>query len=188
MIVGYELITFRKAARQDLSSLAEIIGTASAGAVAFGDTNEANQILENLKGQKSIVAGRLFASTGADLATYVRADANAALLPELPQPDRTFVEGNHIKAFRTIRFREDSIGTVYLEEDMARAYSRLYRYAGIVLTLIALLVPLVYLLSDRLRRIIAAPIEDLSMLAHEIAAEKKYSARAKSKETTRWVG
>ena len=178
MIVGYELITFRKSAMQDLSSLAEIIGTASTGAVAFGDTNEANQILESLKDQKSIVSARLFASTGADLATYVRAGVDAALLPQAPQHDRTFVEGNRIKVFRTIRFREDSIGTIYLEADMNRAYNRLYRYAGIVLALIALLVPLVYLLSDRLRRIIAAPIEDLSALAHEIAAEKKYSARA----------
>jgi signal transduction histidine kinase len=179
MIVGYELFTFRRAAMQDLSSLAEIVGSASAGAVAFGDTNAANQILENLKDQKSIVAARLYSSAGADLATYVRKGDEDVLVPNAPEPDRNFVEGKRIKVFRTVRFREDSIGAIYLEADMERAYSRLYRSAGIMLALIALLVPLVYFLSDRLRRIIATPIENLSMLAHEIAAEKKYSVRAR---------
>jgi light-regulated signal transduction histidine kinase (bacteriophytochrome) len=40
-------------------------------------------------------------------------------------------------------------------------------------------VPFVYLLSERLRQIIVTPLEDLSRLAHEVAAEKSYSFRAK---------
>jgi signal transduction histidine kinase len=179
-ITGYEFSSFRRAAMEDLTSLAEIMGTASAGAVAFGDTSEANLILDGLRDRPSIVAGELFsANTGMIIASY-RRPGNTEPLRLLAEGDRNFIEGGHLKTFRAIRFREDRIGTIYLEADMERAYHRLFRYMGIVLTVIVLLIPLVYLISDRLRRIISGPIEGLAVVAHAIATEKKYSVRAHS--------
>lgn len=176
-VVAYELTTFRRTAMHDLSVLAGIVGANSTGALAFNDTDAAHDILFNLKDEPSIVAARLFTREGTPFATYVK--PGASLLPAKAEPDQQ-MGGNTLRLFRTIQFKgEDKVGTIYMESNLDRVRSRLWRYAGIVGLAILLLVPLVFFVSIRIQRIISDPIRHLAAIAAEVAEKKTYSVRAK---------
>src|ERR1700722_15197981 len=71
--VGYELLTYRRAAVQQLATLGEIIAAQSTAAVTFEDQTNAAQILGALKAERHIVAacfynkqGRIFLRYPAD--------------------------------------------------------------------------------------------------------------------------
>jgi signal transduction histidine kinase len=179
-IISYEWRSFRKTAIEELIGTADVIGTNSTGALAFGDTNAAHQILSSLRDQTSIIAGRLFTSTGTVFATYSHTAEYASNIPSAPQEDEANVSEGHLKIFRSIRYREDKIGTVYLESDLRQVYLRLWRYMGILFAVTALLIPVVFLISRRLQKIISNPIEELAAVAHEVALHKRYSVRAQA--------
>jgi signal transduction histidine kinase len=131
-----------------------------------------------LDDQNFIVASRIYTSTGSVFATYARDVQSAAGIPTQPGPDHAFISRGHLKLFQSIRFREDKIGTVYLESNMRQVYTRLRRYVVIIFVVVSLLVPVVFIISLRLQRIISNPIQDLARVAHEVATHKKYSVRA----------
>src|SRR5437868_8443969 len=84
--IGYELLTYRRAALRQLATLGEIIATESTGAVAFENQRDATEILAALKAERHIVAACLYDRQGRVFSRYP-ADATDAAFPAAPQPD-----------------------------------------------------------------------------------------------------
>src|SRR5258706_13028253 len=61
---AYEFFTFRQATITQLSTLGEIIATNSTAALAFGDRDNANEILSALKAERHIAAAGLYDKRG----------------------------------------------------------------------------------------------------------------------------
>src|SRR5882724_10090208 len=62
--VGYELLTYRRVAAQQLATLGEIIAAESTGAVAFDNQRDATEILAALKAERHIAAACLYDKQG----------------------------------------------------------------------------------------------------------------------------
>jgi len=68
--VGYELLTFRRAGIQQLTTLGEVIAAESTGAVAFDNQHDATEILAALKAERHVVAACLYNERGEIFARY----------------------------------------------------------------------------------------------------------------------
>src|SRR5437016_2386543 len=84
--VSYELLTYRRTAIQQLSTLGEVIAAESTGAVAFENERDATEILAALKAERHIVAACLYDNRGRLFSRYPAAAPNT-LFPAAPQAD-----------------------------------------------------------------------------------------------------
>jgi signal transduction histidine kinase len=175
--LGYETLTFRRALRQEQSTLADVIGANSAAAVIFNDASAAAKTLSALQAESHVVAACIYTLDGEPFTTYVRADIRRWLPPK-PLYDGTSIEQDHLTLYQPIVHNGERIGTIYLESDLQAMRERLARYltiTGLVL-FASLFVALV--LSGRLQRLVSGPILHLVETAHTISETKDYSSRA----------
>src|SRR5262245_4754487 len=100
--VTYELIAFQRATRQDLSTLAEITGTQSVGALTFDDEKAASEILSGMRAKKHIVAACLYDRQNAVLAIYPERKG-PWMVPAHPEPDACRFQREHVVLFKQIR-------------------------------------------------------------------------------------
>src|SRR5438132_12344229 len=77
--VTYELVTFRQKMVRDLSTLADIIGNRSTAALAFENKEDAEENLNALAANKSIVSACLY--KGAAVFARYPNDADASCFP-----------------------------------------------------------------------------------------------------------
>ncbi len=187
MLALYDLVSFRRAMVQDLSTLAEITGLNSTAALALDDPTAAREILGSLRAEKHIVAACIYAKDGKVLVKYRRGDPEANFIPPHPRGDEIQFRADRLSLFRRITFEGETLGTVYMESDLEELRARLVRFATIVgmVLLVSFLISL--LLSSRLQHVISGPILRLAWTASLISLEKDYSIRA-SKENEDELG
>jgi PAS domain S-box-containing protein len=177
--VAYELITFRRAMVENLSTLGDIVANNSTTAVDFGLQDGATNNLALLRSERSIEAAWILDREGRVFADYFRPSGGAAQFsaPLLANGQHLFI-GDALVLQRPIQHDGPIIGAVCLRSNLDAFYSRLRQYgtiAGILLLASALLA---FLLSIRLQRVISRPILDLARLARSVAQERNYSVRA----------
>jgi signal transduction histidine kinase len=177
--IGYELLTYRRAALRQLATLGEIIAAESTGAVAFENQRDATEILAALKAERHIVAACLYDNQGRVFSRYP-ADAPDAFFPAAPQPDGYRFESNQLIGFTPVvqvkgRAR---FGTLYLSSDMEAMYARLRLYGGLALLVVVLASVVAYALARMLQRQISEPILELASTAQAVSVRHDYSVRA----------
>jgi len=176
--VTYELLTRRQNMTRDLSTLAEVLGNESTGALSFEETNRMTEILSALRAKKQIVAAAFYNHAGHLLARYQPESASPQIFPASPESSGTRFESDHLLLFHEIRFKNDKVGTLYLKSDLQELHQRLKRYATIVLLILLASSTVTYFLSRVLQRVISRPIYHLAETAKAVSKEKKYSVRA----------
>jgi signal transduction histidine kinase/CheY-like chemotaxis protein len=103
-------------------------------------------------------------------------------VPEEPPPalraNGTYFEGDRLHLFRSVRKEGETLGTVYIREDLEELRGRVATYtrAAAIVVLGSSLVAL--LLSSRLQKLISAPILRLADLESRVSREKDFSLRA----------
>lgn len=181
--ISYELITYRKTMTRDLTALAEIIGDRSTAALSSDRKDEAEEGLRALSNKGHIVAaafykdGRLYAQYPSHLAS--------SSFPVKPGFVGARFEDDSLVLFHDIRVKgntagsEETIGTLYLKEDLLGRNERIQRYAAITVALLFASSIATYFLSALLQRIISKPIFELADAAKTVSKEKNYSVRAR---------
>jgi signal transduction histidine kinase/DNA-binding response OmpR family regulator len=174
----YDQAFSRRAMAEELSSLAEIIGSNSTAAITFNDQDSATEILSALSARPHIISACLYTADGKQFALYVR--PNQAVLFNIPpaQPDTAQRVGNRFELFRSIKLDGQEVGTLYLQSDLEELQSRLRRYGWIVFVILLASSLLTLVLSSILQRVISEPIVGLATTARIVSAEKNYSLRA----------
>src|SRR5262249_35217760 len=124
-LVIYDLRTYRDSGFSDLSAQAEIIGRASAPALAFDDPKAADSYLQLLKAKPEFSAAAIYTAKGKLFASYTRRDLDVAL-PSLPESEGARVEGATLILFKRIVENGEILGTVYIRAD----YEAVARFAG----------------------------------------------------------
>ena len=177
--VGYELLTYRRAAVQQLATLGEIIAAESTGAVAFDNQRDATEILAALKAERHIVAACLYDKQGKVFSRYP-ADAATDVFPSGPQADGyRFVAGHLVGFTPLVQVKgSDRLGTLYLSSDMEAMYERLRLYGGIAMLVIFFASLVAYALSRALQRQISQPILALAETARAVSDRHDYAVRA----------
>jgi signal transduction histidine kinase/ActR/RegA family two-component response regulator len=179
--VAYELITFRRAMTDDLTTTAQIIGNQSTALLTFGGTEkDASDILGALKAKDHIVAACLYQKTNIFAVPYFRGKNKFRTVPLHPGPDgwRFDFHKDELAGFQHVRLNGEDLGAVYLQSDLNALYARLYRYTGIILLFTAASSCVVFFLSSRLQRVITRPIFHLAQTARIVSEQKNYSVRA----------
>lgn len=193
--VGYDLVTFRNAAVNNLSIQAQIIGLNSVSALTFNDPSSANNSLSVLKNAPNIVFAGIYTPDGRLFAEYSR--DGSSLVPKLPsipsgQVETHTLQETKVVMVRSIMLEGQPVGTIYIESDLQKLYDRLERYAGIAAIVLMISLLTVLLISPVFRRSVADPIINLADIARTVSRDKDYSVRASaagaSSEITTLIG
>ncbi len=103
----YDLRTYHQSWVNDMVSQADLIGRASAPALAFDDERVARENLSLLKGRPKISAAAIYNARGTLFATYSRPGDPAPQFPQVPKSEGYGVEGNQLQLFKRIAGQRD---------------------------------------------------------------------------------
>ncbi|MFN7994979.1 MAG: CHASE sensor domain-containing protein [Bryobacteraceae bacterium] len=179
---GYDVLVFRHSLIRDLQTLAELIGSNSTAAVAFGDKSAAEEMLAGLRAKPHLYLARIYNAEGKLFASYERRGVPHRPNPRL-QADGSHFESDRLVLFQGIVLEGRRIGTLYLESDLDEIRERLTRFSGITcLVLMAALVTALGLIS-KLLGIICTPILHLAQIAKRVSMDQDYSIRAEKQNS-----
>src|ERR1700678_714862 len=163
-IVIADSLLFRAAMQRDISGLAQIVGDNSTAALAFNDPQTATQTLASLKARPRLVAGCIYRPDGTIFAAYERADAVNACPPRMAQSseDEQHFTSTELMVRHPITLNQKPIGTILLLNDLGGISERIRLYGQTVLLILLVSSFVAFVLSSRLRAIIAGPISQLA--------------------------
>jgi signal transduction histidine kinase len=176
-LVIYDLRGYREAGIDDLVTQAEILGRATAPALAFEDPKAANENLQLLKAKPRISSGAIYNAKGKLFASYTRRDLDLNL-PRLPESDGSRIEGADFVLFKRIVDNNEILGTVYLRAEHG-LLGRLVDYLGIIGAVTALSLLVAWLVSGWLQAVVTRPILDTATVARKVVESRDFSLRAK---------
>ena len=174
----YDRTTFLSLKTNDLIASAKMIGSNSTAALAFHDSKSAREILSALQARLHITHACIYDSSGEVFATYSRNTAQVTFSPPLPQTEGSKVTAQNMVLFQKIVLNGESIGTIYIEADLADLRERLLHFVVIDFIVLLSSLAVAYLLSFRLQRVISEPIRELAATASSVSAHEDYSIRA----------
>jgi signal transduction histidine kinase len=172
----YDLKAFRQAALNDLDAQANILGRASAAALAFDDPGSAQAYLSLLRAKPEIAAAAIYTDQDALFAYYTPQPDGRLNLPP-PQADQFRVEGNRLMVFKRIVENNEVLGTVYLQSDF-HIWQWLRKYFAILAAVMALSMIVAFALSTRLQAVVTQPILAISDVARQVMERRDFSLRA----------
>jgi two-component system, sensor histidine kinase and response regulator len=176
--LAYARFESRAEMRNDLGVLAEIFADGNTAALAFSDHEAAAQSLNNLRPKNHIVTAFIYDTKGDVFASYRRADIPESSPVPRVAAESSWYERTRLKTFRTIRWNEQIVGTIFMESDLGEVNARLFRFAWIMLAILLGTSTLALVLSSRLLRIIAEPIANIAQVAKMVSLQKSYGTRA----------
>jgi signal transduction histidine kinase len=177
--LGYEWLTYRRTALQQLATLGDIIAAESTGAVAFENQRDGTEILAALTAERHIVAACLYDRQGRIFSRYP-ADAPDHNFPTAPAADGYRLEASYLIGFTPVvqvKGRE-RFGTLYLQSDLGAMHERLRLYGGLAVLVVVLASVVAYLLSRMVQREISHPILELAQTAQAVSVRRDYAVRA----------
>ena len=173
----YDVIMFKKAMKQDLGTVADVLASNSTAALTFRDAESARDVLRALRGEPNVIAGCIYTPDGKSFAQYAR-DGDSRFTPPPVQADSIRFEKDRLVEFRTIALAGDTLGTLYLESDLERLHAR-FRGYNITFSIVLLATfVLVFWLAQRFQRPISQPVLDLVQTAKSVSDYRNYSLRA----------
>ena len=185
-LVIYDQRAYRSASINDLVTQADILGRASAAALAFDDAKTARENVLLLRAKPEIASAAIYNARGKVFATYVRTEGRNPEFPGLPEADGSRIEGNHLVLFKRIVANNEILGTVYLKADY-EWLARLADYLGIFGGVAALSLLVAVLISAWLQAALTKPILETAAVARQVMERRDFSLRA-SKTTEDEVG
>ena len=177
-MVLYDLRAYQQQWVNDLVTQAEILGRASAPALAFDDRKAAQENLALLKARPKIVAGGIYNAKGKLFARYAGSEAPSQEFPALPEADGSRVEGKELVLFKRIVENGEIAGTVYLRASY-ELLERLKDYAGILGAVMVLSLLVALLISAWLQSVLTKPILAVTTVARQVMEKRDFSLRAR---------
>jgi len=167
-------------ALHELSGLADVLAENGQAALAFADQAEAKRLLESLKEHPEIVASWMVSADGSVLSSWRRGEAARAIPDDFRQPLRelrTDFWSRRAELFAPVIKNTELIGYVLLQADFTAQWNDQLADLAKGLGAAGLALILVYLLANRLQRLISRPIEELAAVARSIGDQKNYGLR-----------
>ena len=177
LFIWYDVKTFRKGMEENLRVVADGVAINSTPALEFDSLDSAKDILGALRAYEHVETAIIFDKAGKTV-SYRRADAREEPPPALRADGDPYFDGSHLQIFRSVRRGGETLGTVYIREDLEELHARVSTYtkAAAIVVLGSLLVAL--LLSSRLQKLISGPILSLAAVESRVSRERDFSLRA----------
>jgi len=174
----YDRYTFRGELARDLETLAKIVSSNSAAALAFNDAAAGREILGALAAQKQIVHACLYTRDGKVFATYTRAGAGQNFKPPAVEKDGSRFTAERLIAFGTVVVQGEVVGSLYLESDLEAVRAHLLRTIATLVGVLLISIIAAYQLGSRLQQAISGPVLELARTAFAVTMENDYTIRA----------
>ena len=168
----------RKSMIRNLSTQAEMIADNCKASVAFDDPEDAEDTLNTLRLEPSIVYASVHTNDGGDFAGYYREGIDSAVYPSNVLKDGYSFDDDLLTVFKSIVVDDDIIGSVCLRSDLKPLQAALKGNLYTVLSVLICVSFAAYLLSIKLQGVISKPILGLTEAAREVSENKEYSIRA----------
>jgi signal transduction histidine kinase/CheY-like chemotaxis protein len=186
-VLAWDLSSARTRLVRDTGMLADVIGSNSTAAVAFGDGKAATDTLRALTVNDSIVSAAVWTKDGNELARFERA-SRATVKPVLPtrafdiEPHHQwseFTDGALLLA-RPIVLDGEVIGTVVIESDLSVLWTQATTSGLVVALVLFATFGLSVILASRMQRTISAPLLRLTNVTRAVTRDKVYDVRVES--------
>src|SRR5665213_58910 len=179
-IIFADTLLFHGYLERDLSTLSRIIADNSTAALEFNEPRSAGEALASLRERPHIVTACIYRKDRTVLATYIRG-GNTARCASPTDAYEVLSAHDTITVSQPIDFQGSRIGTIVLLYDLGEVGDRIRLYGTTVLVVLLLSSFAAFLLSSRLRAVIATPVSQLASAAASVSATKDYSIRAEKK-------
>jgi len=178
LLVVLEISEFQKNTRDDLSTLATIIGNRSNAALLFQDMDLANENLGVLNTLPAVQAACLYDVHGAVFAQLLKNNQQGLSCPLTIKDEKSRFENVHLFVVQPIIQDADILGTVYIHADFTQSYWRKIQFTGLLFLVLVGVSIITFFLSAPLLRLISSPIKKLVTTVKAISDTKDYSLRA----------
>jgi len=184
--------SYRNNIAQSLVSMADVIATNSAAAVAFEDKIQADRVVGSFIAEPSVVVAHIYSLDAGLLGTYnsprsfskiesTVSDATAAEVAASITAGQSLVSRNGFRSIDIVRpvlLDGEVIGVVHMRATLASVISMLRRFSLVALAIVAIVVLVVYRLSSKLQTLISRPILNLADVMGRVTRDSDYSLRA----------
>ncbi|HTA43264.1 MAG TPA: ATP-binding protein [Bryobacteraceae bacterium] len=175
-IVAADSILFRAELRRDLTALTRIVADNITGSLAFNDPKTAAETLASLRARTHVIGACIYRKDGSVLARYAR--LSSFHCPPPGQGGGIRAEGDHLTASQTAVLEGKPVGTLVLLYDLDELSQRTRLYGSMVLGVVLVSSVVAFLLSTRLRAVIASPVSQLARAATAVSETGDYGIRA----------
>ncbi len=176
-IVASDAFLFRSYLQRDLSALARMAADNSTAALEFNDPQVAAENLAALRARTHLVTACIYKLDGTVFAKYSRSDARSGCPAAEARDALRFSRGGLIVS-RGIMLAGRRVGTLVLLYDLDEVSERVKLYGGTVLAVLLVSSLIAFLLSSKLRNLIATPVSRLVGAATSVSETGDYGVRA----------
>jgi len=178
VIIVWEQIDSRRRLTESLHSQSSMIADNCKAALSFGDSKDATDTLAALQAQKSIVFGCIYNSAGEVFAQYQRSDIKEKITQPTVQGQKHIFENGYLSEFHPIEFDGETIGTIYLRDNLADIRSKLLSDTVAAVIMLPLALFAAYVLASKLQKIISRPVTELADIAKSVTEKNDLTVRA----------
>lgn len=188
-VVINQAINSQRAIAQQLTTLADVLGSRSTGALSFDDPATAMEILNGLALKSNIIYaaieranGEIFASFGdATVCNELRESSSRQTEPPSVHLWAT-LSSNEVHVARDIYLDNERIGEIHIVSTLDALYSDLLKYAFLLAMISVFCFLISFIICSRLQKVISAPILNLQKTMDSISEDKDYSLRVENSE------
>jgi signal transduction histidine kinase/CheY-like chemotaxis protein len=167
----------RQNLRNDLASLAQVIGANSIGAIVFDDRATAETNLAALSAKPYVVLACIYDRDGQQFAAFVHQKEKDRLsIPTLREPGQYF-DGDYLLVFNPILQEKKVIGTICIQYDLSGTRREIYASVAVFGIIVAAAFLIAWLLSASLQKVISQPILNLTQVVGSVSERKDFSVR-----------
>ena len=188
-----ELVNLKKTTLEDLSTLAELVGKSSSGALLFYDKKAASENLLALKATSHVMTAHLYTDKGEIFSHYSR----LALTNDKPDhkdlPEKVksllehrldgyyYIDGN-IQLIKRIILEQDKslLGMIYLQADQEVYKQRVKDYIITIIFIISIALGLTLFFAFRVQKIFTDPILKLLASMQQVSTQHVYNSPVKN--------
>ena len=168
VLLGYDVVTSKRATAEHLSTLVQIISDNSKAALSFGDQAAAGEVLATLRAEPHITASCIYDKQGKPFASYYPKGSSNYSAPPLRSPG-TYYESDRLLQYLPMTLNGEQIGSVYIESDTTEVTQRYRSYAGIAAAVMIFSWLASLLVVTRMSRTITDPLNELITVARAIS-------------------
>ncbi|DAB37749.1 MAG: hypothetical protein A2552_11190 [Sulfuricurvum sp. RIFOXYD2_FULL_44_160] len=179
IMVTYEYFAIRSNVLEAIRVQADIAGESSAAAMAFRDSEAAQDTLLALQGVPDMIEAHLILSDGTLLESYYGKGSKINKPSEEFQASR---EGKEYLTLTTVTIekpiflRSEYVGSLILVSSLHSLYTRMGWYLFIIIIAAILGFVLARMVSERISKMITAPLMNLIAATQKVTVENDYSA------------
>ncbi|MCZ7602904.1 MAG: ATP-binding protein [Melioribacteraceae bacterium] len=169
----FDVINYREEIKNNSSITAALVGEYCKVPLSFGYNDEVDEVLIKLNAIPEIVNAFVFEHNGNLFSGYNRDDKSNLMINNYEEIN--FSDNwNYIHIIHEIKTGNEVEGTIYLRVSTASILEKIISNGSIILILLILLAIPIYIIANRLQKIISQPILNLAEASKQIARSESY--------------